>query len=72
MVGGSKSIGKYLEKVTGERRANWPVSKAMFEYVVNDKYVDDLPPILAARKKFFSLEKASDVTLGLVTEGGRV
>ena len=70
MVGGSKAIGKYLEKVTGEKRTNWPVSKAMFEYVVNDKYVDDLPPILAARKKFFSLEKASDVTLGLVKEAG--
>src|SRR6202040_2055986 len=30
MVGGSKEIGKYLDKVTGENRPNWPVSKAMF------------------------------------------
>lgn len=70
MVGGSKDIGKYLEKATGEKRDNWPVSKAMFEYLVNDKYIDDLPPILAARKKFFSMKDASDVTLDLVNEAG--
>ena len=70
MVGGSKAIGKYLEKATGEKRDNWPVSKAMFEYIVNDKYVDDLPPILEARKKFFTSTNVSDVTLDLVKEAG--
>ena len=70
MVGGSKTIGKYLEKTTGEKRDNWPVSKAMFEYIVNDKYVDDLPPILEARKKFFTSTNVSDVTLDLVKEAG--
>lgn len=70
MVGGSKAIGKYLEKATGEQRDNWPVSKAMFEYIVNDKYVDNLPPILEARKKFFATTKASDVTLDLVKDAG--
>ena len=70
MVGGSKAIGKYLQKQTGEQRDNWPISKAMFEYIVNGKYVDDLPPILDARRKLFALTKASDVSLDLVKEAG--
>ena len=70
MVGGSRAIGKYLEKTTGERRERWPISKAMFEYIVNDKYVDDLPPILTARKKFFALKSVADVSLKLVNEAG--
>jgi hypothetical protein len=70
MVGGAKAIGKYLEKATGKKRDNWPVSKAMFEYIVNDKYVDDLPPYLEARRKFFSTKNSSDVTLDLLREAG--
>jgi hypothetical protein len=70
MVGGSSEIGKYLEKVTGEKRANWPVSKAMFEFLVNGKYVDELPPILQARKQFFATKDASVVTLELVKAAG--
>lgn len=62
MVGGSREIGKYLEKVTGQKRANWPVSKALFEYLVNGVYVDDLPPTLQARQQFFALKDASAVT----------
>lgn len=70
MVGGSKTIGKYLEKVTGEQRANWPVSKAMFEYIVNDKYVEVLPAILTAQKKFFAIQSVADVSLDLLKEAG--
>ncbi|MEZ6043117.1 MAG: TROVE domain-containing protein [Planctomycetaceae bacterium] len=70
MVGGSKAIGKYLARVTGEERANWPVSKAMFEYLVNDKYADDLPSILDARKRFFETKDAALVSLDLVKEAG--
>ena len=44
MVGGSREVGKYLEKVTGRKAANWPVSRAMFEYLVNGEYAGDLPP----------------------------
>lgn len=62
MVGGSREIGKYLEKATGQKRSNWPVSKAMFEYLVNGEYVDDLPPTLQARKEFFATKDASAVT----------
>ena len=70
MVGGSTAIGKYLARVTGEERANWPVSKAMFEYLVNDKYMDDLPPILEARKRFFATKDATLASLDLVKEAG--
>src|SRR5271170_6297687 len=51
MVGGSREIGKYLEKITGEKRVNWPVSKAMFDYLVNGKYVGELPDMLQARQQ---------------------
>jgi hypothetical protein len=70
MVGGSREIGKYLEKVTGQKRPNWPVSKAMFEYIVNGKYVEELPSILQARKGFFATNDASTVTLEMVKAGG--
>lgn len=70
MVGGSREIGKYLEKVTGQKRPNWPVSKAMFEYFVNGKYVDELPPMLQARKEFFATKDAKAVTLELVKAAG--
>lgn len=70
MVGGSREIGKYLEKVTGKQRQNWPVSKAMYEYLVNGEYVADLPPTLCARKEFFATKDASAVTPELVKAAG--
>jgi hypothetical protein len=70
MVGGSKEIGKYLEKVTGEKRPNWPVSKAMFDYLVNGQYVEPLPPIFEARRQFFAVKEAGAVTLELVKAAG--
>lgn len=70
MVGGSRKLGKYLENHTGKRREHWPVSKAMFEYLVNEKYVEDLPPILAARKKFFEINEPAKVTPELVRQAG--
>lgn len=70
MVGGSREIGKFLEKATGQQREHWPVSKAMFEYLVNDKYVEDLPPILSARKQFFAAKSVADVSLELVKQAG--
>jgi TROVE domain len=70
MVGGSREIGKYLEKVTSRKRPNWPVSKAMFEYLVNGKYIDDLPSTFQARKEFFATKDASAVTLELVKAAG--
>ena len=70
MVGGSREIGKHLEKVTGEKRVNWPVSKAMFDYLVNGKYVGELPDTLQARQQFFATKDVSAITLELVKEAG--
>lgn len=70
MVGGSKELGKYLEKATGKTRTSWPISRAMFEYMVNGKYVDELPPVLAARQRFFAMTDASEVTHELLDEAG--
>jgi hypothetical protein len=70
MVGGSKEIGRYLQKVTGEKRPNWPVSKSMFEFLVNGKYVEPLPLILAARRQVFTNKDVDAVSLDLVKEAG--
>jgi hypothetical protein len=63
MVGGSR-------KLPGKREGGWPVSKAMFEYLVNGRVVDDAPPMLLARRRFFATEDASEVTPELVREAG--
>lgn len=69
MVGGSAKVGKFLRRTTGQTRAHWPLSKAMFEYLVNDRYVEvDLPPVLAARKRFFETKDAGAVTPELIRE----
>lgn len=69
MVGGSAKIGTFLRKATGQTRAQWPLAKPMFEYLVNGRYADeDLPPVLAARKRFFATEDAAAVTPELVRE----
>jgi hypothetical protein len=69
MVGGSAQVGRFLRRATGQSRAHWPLSKAMFEYLVNDRYVEDgLPPVLAARKRFFATKDATAVTPELIRE----
>jgi hypothetical protein len=63
MVGGSR-------KLPGRRAAGWPVSQAMFDYLVNGRIGDDAPPILQARRYFFSLTDAAAVPPGLIEEAG--
>jgi hypothetical protein len=71
MVGGSAKIGTFLRRATGKHRDHWPVGKAMFEYLVNDRYVaDGLPPMLAARQRFFATKNPADVTPELIREAG--
>ena len=71
MVGGSAKIGAFLRRATGKHRDHWPVSKAMFEYLVNGRYVESgLPPILAARQRFFATKDAAAVDLELVRAAG--
>ncbi len=70
MIGGSAKIGKFLHRATGNVRAHWPLSKPMFEYLVNGRYVEDgLPPVLAARRQFFATKDATAVTPELIRAG---
>lgn len=71
MVGGSAKIGTFLRRATGTHRDHWPVSKAMFEFLVNDRYVaEGLSPLLAARQRFFATKNPADVTAELIREAG--
>jgi hypothetical protein len=59
------SIRNFLEKNARLNnqtfnQANWPLSKAMFEYLVNGKVVEGAPPIILARQEFMSA-KAEDL-----------
>jgi hypothetical protein len=71
MVGGSAKVGKFLRRATGQAREHWPLGKAMFEYLVNGRYAEEgLPPVLAARKRFFAAKDPAAVTPELVREAG--
>ncbi|MFO0822818.1 MAG: TROVE domain-containing protein [Gemmataceae bacterium] len=63
MIGGSAKLGKFLRHATGRTPDHWPLSKAMFEYLVNERYVEEgLPPVLAARQRFFAKKDIAAVT----------
>jgi hypothetical protein len=69
MVGGSAKVGKFLRRSTGRTGTHWPLSKALFEYLVNDRYVEEgLPPVLAARQRFFATKDATAVAPELIRE----
>jgi hypothetical protein len=63
MVGGSR-------KLPGRRAEGWPVSRALFNYLVNGTIADDAPPILQARRRFFATKDVGEVTPELVREAG--
>jgi hypothetical protein len=63
MVGGSR-------KLPGRKPTGWPLSRALFEYLVNGHISDDAPPILRARQRFFATSDVSLVTAELVREAG--
>ncbi len=63
MVGGSR-------KLPGRRPEGWPVSRALFHYLVNGTIADDAPPILQARRRFFATRDICEVTPELVREAG--
>jgi len=69
MLRGS-DIGKYLEKRIGKSRQHWPVSKSMFEYLVNGKVGEDAPKMLKLREQFFKLKKVEEVTPKLLEGAG--
>jgi hypothetical protein len=63
MVGGSR-------KLPHRRSGGWPVSRALFEYLVNGTITDDAPPILRARQRFFATKDVAEVSADLVREAG--
>jgi hypothetical protein len=70
------TFGDVLKMVGGSRKlpnrcpTGWPVSKAMFEYLVNGRVLDDAPAILHARKQFFATNDPAKVTKELIQEAG--
>lgn len=48
----------------------WPLSKPVFEYLVNRKITDDAPEMLKARKEFFALKSVDQITPELVKRAG--
>lgn len=63
MVGGSR-------KLPGRKPTGWPVSRALFDYLVNGNIGDDAAPILQARQRFFAARSTGEVTPELVREAG--
>jgi hypothetical protein len=63
MVGGSRKLPR-------RRAGGWPVSRAMFEYLVNGTITDDAPPILRARRRFFATKEVAEVSAELIREAG--
>jgi hypothetical protein len=48
----------------------WPLSKPMFEYIVNGKITDDAPEIIKVREQFFALSSLSQVTDEMIQKAG--
>jgi len=44
-------------------KAGFPLSKPMFQFMVNNRVTDDAPRILQARKEFFALAKNDDLEI---------
>ena len=63
MVGGSR-------KLPARRATGWPVSRALFAYLVNGEVVEGAPDILLARQRFFATKDAAEVSEELVREAG--
>ena len=70
MVAGSKKLPKRKNKEGLIQAGGWPLSKAMFEYIVNEKVLPEAPEIIKAREGFFRLTNLSQVTLELIQQAG--
>jgi hypothetical protein len=68
MVSGSKKLPR--RDKDGNLKAGWPLSKAVYEYIVNSKVLDDAPAMIKARDAFFKLEKFEDFTLEMQESAG--
>lgn len=64
MVKNSKNLSN-KEKMNG-----YPLSKGLFEYIVNGKITDNSPQIVKNRDKFFKMTNIDEVTDKIVKEAG--
>lgn len=64
MVGGSRKLRKFGSE------AGWPLSKPMFQYLVNGVITDDAPEILHRRQAFFQNTDTSAVTTADIEAAG--
>jgi hypothetical protein len=58
------NLADVLKMLNG--RSDYPLSKGLFNYVVNDKIDENSPDMLRARKEFFELEDFEGVTPQLI------
>src|SRR5262249_40362977 len=64
MVGGSRKLRRFGSG------AGWPLSRPMFQYLVNGVVTDDAPEILHRRRAFFRNTDASAVTTAEIEAAG--
>ena len=65
MLGGSKK----LKKLAKDAQQGWPVSKSLFNFLVNGVVDENSSQLLQARKKFFGIDKKDVQTQGLTALG---
>jgi len=71
MVQGSKKMPRRRNQQGGKMDGGYPLSKAMFNYIVNGTICDDLPEIVKNRETFFKkIKKVSEVTPELLESAG--
>lgn len=70
MISGSKKLPRRKTKEGEVAKDGWPLSKSVFEYLVNGKVTEDAPAMIKARDAFFKLEKLEDFTLELQESAG--
>lgn len=70
MVGGSSKLPSRKNEKGEIQKDGWPVSKGVFEYIVNNKVTEDAPEMIKSRDVFFKLENLSEVTPYLVKQAG--
>ena len=59
---GIKPKGRGIDVPARLRKGDgFPVSKGMFEYLVNGKITEEAPPLLKARQQFFKLSKTTPI-----------
>jgi hypothetical protein len=85
MISGSRKLPKRKKRVpfnhndlqgagatlrVTDHESGWPLSKPMFEYLVNRKIIDGAPEMLSARRDFAVLKSVDDITPELIRKAG--